>query len=114
MKRRPLTGVVAAALVAGCAGLAPAVPADECAGTRDPERGTRMAADALLVRPVSLVTTVAGTVVWVVSLPFHALAGNSDQAAKALIEEPGAYTFKRPLGDFGCCRGYSGLSCWGQ
>jgi len=70
-----------------------------------------MAADALLVRPVSLVATAAGGVVWLVSIPFHVLGGNSDEAARVLVREPGAYTFRRPLGDFRRCAHYGAPEC---
>ena len=61
--------------------------------------GALMMADALLVRPVGLVAVILGTAVFVVSLPFSALGGNTGQAAEKLIKEPAVYTFSRPLGD---------------
>lgn len=59
-----------------------------------------MAFDALIIRPVSLVSTVAGTAIYTISLPFSLLGGNERQAREKLIYEPARYTFKRPLGDF--------------
>lgn len=59
-----------------------------------------MAADVLLVRPLSLVATVAGTGLFVVSLPFSLLGQNTGDAADRLIVTPGEYTFVRPLGEF--------------
>lgn len=59
-----------------------------------------MAFDALVVRPVSLVGTLLGSVVFVASLPFSAIGGNVGQAGHRLVVEPGAFTFDRPLGDF--------------
>jgi hypothetical protein len=58
-----------------------------------------MAFDGLFVRPVSLAGTLAGTVIYVATLPFSALSGNAQQAAERLIVEPAQYTFTR---GFGC------------
>jgi hypothetical protein len=59
-----------------------------------------MIADALVARPIGLVTTVVGSAVYVVSLPFSLLGGNEKQAREKLVKEPTAFTFKRPLGKF--------------
>lgn len=59
-----------------------------------------MGLDLLLVRPLGLVSTVAGTGVFILSLPFTWLGGNVDDAARVLVADPGKYTFVRPLGDF--------------
>ncbi|MBF0285344.1 MAG: hypothetical protein HQL51_12905 [Magnetococcales bacterium] len=63
--------------------------------------------DALLCRPLGLVSTVVGTSLFVISLPFSALGGNSEQAAERLVMEPYRFTFQRPLGD-PRCPGFSG------
>lgn len=60
----------------------------------------KMIADALLVRPLGLVATVAGGVVFVVSLPFSLLGKNSGEAFDRLLVDPAAFTFTRPLGEF--------------
>jgi hypothetical protein len=86
----------------------PLYGADRGAGT---DEGLEMAADALVVRPLSLVATVVGGVVWVVSAPFHALGGNTAEATRVLLEEPAAYTFQRPLGDFSHCERYGPDGC---
>lgn len=57
-----------------------------------------VAADVILVRPVSLAAVVVGTAVFVVSLPFTIPAGGVSKAARVLISEPFAYTFQRPIG----------------
>ncbi|MGH8605616.1 MAG: hypothetical protein ACREXR_23350 [Gammaproteobacteria bacterium] len=62
--------------------------------------------DGLFVRPVSLAGTLAGTVVYIVTLPFSALSGNSQEAAERLIAEPAQYTFTR-------CFGCVGTRYWG-
>ena len=59
-----------------------------------------MVADVIIARPVGLVTTVVGSTVYVVSLPFSLLGGNEKQAREKLVKEPAAFTFKRPLGEF--------------
>jgi len=59
-----------------------------------------MVADALVARPIGLVSTVVGSAVYVVSLPFSLLGGNEKQAREKLVKEPSAFTFKRPLGEF--------------
>ena len=59
-----------------------------------------MAIDAVLIRPIGLVTTVAGTAIYAISLPFSLLGGNEQQARENLVYEPARFTFKRPLGEF--------------
>jgi len=43
---------------------------------------------------------VVGTAVFIVSLPFSALGGNTKIACQKLVKDPAKFTFKRPLGDF--------------
>lgn len=57
-------------------------------------------ADALIVRPVGLATIVAGTAIFLVSLPFAVITNDVSTAAKQLVINPVNYTFDRPLGDF--------------
>lgn len=66
------------------------------------ESGTAeaMVADTLVARPIGLVTTVVGSALYVISLPFSLLGGNEKEARKRLVNEPAAFTFKRPLGEF--------------
>ena len=61
-----------------------------------------MLIDGLIVRPASLVGTVVGTGVFLITLPFSALSGNVSEAGSRLIAEPAAYTFTRCFG----CIGY--------
>jgi hypothetical protein len=80
------------------AAAAPAAPAaSEHHATRDP---AEVAADALIVRPISLAATVVGAAAFLVALPFAAIAGDVDATGRALVGAPARYTFKRPLGDF--------------
>ena len=63
-------------------------------------KGGQMAVDAIIVRPLGLVATVLGSAFFIVSLPFSALGGNTQEAYERLIEDPAKFTFKRPLGEF--------------
>lgn len=65
----------------------------------EPGSGEAMVLDAIVFRPIGLVTTVIGGAVFLVSLPSSALGGNVGEAADKLIKEPIDYTFKRKLGD---------------
>ncbi len=68
-------------------------------GTRSVDGG-EVAADVLLVRPVSFAATAVGAAIFVVALPFAAIAGDVKGTGRALVGAPAAYTFKRKLGDF--------------
>ncbi|MFC0704557.1 hypothetical protein SAMN05216429_112115 [Marinobacter persicus] len=57
-----------------------------------------MTTDALLLRPVLLATTIVGSAVYVVSVPFAALGGNAKEAGRVLVGEPAKATFVRCLG----------------
>jgi hypothetical protein len=57
-----------------------------------------MSGDALFARPVLFATTVVGSAVYLVSLPFSLLGGNEDEARKVLVYGPAKATFKRCLG----------------
>jgi hypothetical protein len=69
-------------------------------GVEGENSGTKMAADLVIARPLGIVATVFGCAVFIVSLPFSALGGNTKQAAEKLVKEPAVFTFKRPLGKF--------------
>ena len=56
--------------------------------------------DVLIIRPVALVGTVLGTVLFVVALPFSIPSGSVNMTAKKLIVAPFKFTFTRPLGEF--------------
>jgi hypothetical protein len=60
----------------------------------------KMAGDALVVRPLGICATVIGGAVFIVSLPFSALGGNTESAYNYLLADPFNFTFNRPLGDF--------------
>lgn len=69
---------------------------DETASVSD----AAMAADAILVRPMGIVSMVAGFGLFIVSSPFSALGGNIGEAWGTLVAAPAKFTFVRPLGDF--------------
>ena len=77
-----------------------AAVAQEYFEAEDPGGG-EMIFDLCVVRPVGLVATAIGAVAFVLSSPFSALGNNIDVAGEKLVKEPAAYTFKRPLGEFG-------------
>ena len=54
--------------------------------------------DAVVARPLGIVATGAGAVVWGVSLPFSLLGGNAGEAADSLVGGPARETFVRCLG----------------
>lgn len=85
---------------AACLVLAPmfASAAEYGEGPDDTPSGGAMAFDLLIVRPVSLVATVVGTVLFVVSLPLTVIQGNVEDPAEKLVGDPARYTFTRPLG----------------
>lgn len=60
--------------------------------------GLAMAVDGVIIRPITLAATVVGAAIFVVTLPFSAIAGNSAQVAQRLVVDPAAYTFTRCLG----------------
>ena len=60
--------------------------------------GYSMAGDILIARPLLIGATVIGAGLFIVSLPFSALGGNVEDAANALVVEPGREAFVRCLG----------------
>ena len=95
-KRSLVIAVIAALLIVPFAstGLA-----EEYFEREDPSGGEMMY-DFIIVRPIGIAATVIGSVFYVVSLPFSLLGDNAGEAGEALVKEPAAYTFKRPLGEF--------------
>jgi hypothetical protein len=57
-----------------------------------------MAADALIARPLGLATTIAGTGVFIATLPFSLPSRSAGDSAWGLVGRPGGWTFVRPLG----------------
>jgi hypothetical protein len=55
--------------------------------------------DLLILRPVGLVATVGGTVIFVCSLPISLPTGSVGKTFNALMARPAIYTFWRTLGE---------------
>lgn len=70
-------------------------PGQGRAPSRDP---VEMAADALVARPAGVAATVVGAAIYVVALPFAAIAGDVKETGRVLVGGPARWTFKRPLG----------------
>ncbi|MDZ7700068.1 MAG: hypothetical protein U5R49_25135 [Deltaproteobacteria bacterium] len=58
-----------------------------------------MVADFLIIRPAGMVATAAGSILYVLSLPFSIPGGNQPEAYEKMVLEPARYTFTRPLGE---------------
>jgi len=87
-----IIGLVFSTFAAGALAQSPSQEEEAKAG--------KMVVDILLVRPLGIVSTVAGTAVFIVSLPFSAIGRNIKASAKKLVLEPAKFTFARPLGKF--------------
>jgi hypothetical protein len=95
MRSKLISGVVALLLVA-----TPLCSTAQSDDTVSGDKATDMVVDAVVMRPLGLVTTVVGVVLTVVALPFTIPSGSVQSSAHELIVKPAEYTFKRPLGDF--------------
>ena len=60
---------------------------------------TNVVVDVLVARPISFVATVAGSVLFVVSLPIAAAAHSVDATSQTLVALPARDLLKRPVGD---------------
>ena len=68
-------------------------------GIDDSPSATAMAADLLIIRPISLVATVLGTGLFILQLPLSIIIGEPPtEPARKLVAAPARYTFSRPLG----------------
>ena len=104
MKIRAGARRATAALMIGCLMLPQALWAQNAVDESPNEFA--MVGDLVVARPIGLVMTVGGAVVWLVSLPFTLMAGHASEAAETLMLGPAEATFVRCLG----CRnpGYTG------
>jgi len=94
-----LISIVAVSLLLATSTVASATDEHRYADRPDIEpNGVTMAADFLVARPLGLVTTVIGTGLFLLALPFSAMAGDIETPAHYLIQEPARFTFARPLG----------------
>jgi hypothetical protein len=67
--------------------------------TANPPSAEEMALDVVLVRPLGIVSIAAGTVFFIVSLPFTIPSRSVGVAARRLVAEPFKFTFTRPIGE---------------
>ncbi|MBL8438444.1 MAG: hypothetical protein JNM61_09620 [Zoogloeaceae bacterium] len=100
--RRAVAGMCCVVLLAGTAP-AMAQEGDMTAYPRGNADATDMMADILIVRPISVVGSVLGAALFIVTLPFTLTTQSTDEAARELLGKPLEYTFNRPLGDFDHC-----------
>jgi len=63
-----------------------------------PPSSAVVAVDAIIGRPLGLATTIAGTGVFLVTLPFSLTSESTGEAAWGMMGRPGGWTFARPLG----------------
>jgi hypothetical protein len=68
-------------------------------GIDDTPSAAAMVFDFAIVRPLGIVSTVAGLGLFVVTLPFTAPQGDAGAAAQRLVVDPAHFTFVRPLGE---------------
>ena len=64
----------------------------------NPPSSAVVAADAIIGRPLGLATTIAGTAVFLVTLPVSIPSESTAEAAWGLVGRPGGWTFVRPMG----------------
>ncbi|MGA7178707.1 MAG: hypothetical protein WBX11_03835 [Thiobacillaceae bacterium] len=95
MVRRLMAGLIAFALIA-----APWSSLADDPNTVSGDKSTDMAVDLLIMRPLGLATTVIGTALTIVALPFTIPSGSVRESAQMMIVEPAEFTFNRPLGEF--------------
>jgi len=94
--RSTLVKYALAALLSVTLAAGPALAAAQ--GNDQAPRADAMIFDALLLRPLGLVSTVFGGAVFIVSLPFTVGSGSTGAAVDKLVGAPLQYTFTRPLG----------------
>jgi hypothetical protein len=77
------------------------IPGAALANERGTDGGDDVAIilDLVVLRPVGLVATVAGVIIFVGSLPISLPTWSVGKAFNALVAKPAAYTFWRDLGD---------------
>lgn len=74
-----------------------AAASDEAAVVEKPS-ALAMAGDLVIARPLLFVTTVVGSAIYLVSLPFSLAGGNAAEAGNVLVMKPATATFVRCLG----------------
>lgn len=92
--------ILVTALTFFMAGLVPRVALSD---VTEEERDLAFLVDLAVLRPVGFVTTIAGVVLFVVSLPIAIPTLSVEKSFDILVKRPAAYTFARELGgeDYG-------------
>ena len=67
---------------------------------KDDVDGFDIAFDSVVFRPLGVVATVGGSILFFISLPISAITDSIEPAAELLVKEPYRFTFIRPLGEF--------------
>jgi hypothetical protein len=99
MKKAFVMVLVFAAITAlsGVTGWA-AEPSNDSRWTSDPPSGEAVLADALIGRPAGVGVCALGIAGAIVAFPFAVISGDTKDLWKALVVDPAAYTFRRPMG----------------
>lgn len=93
-KRSLVLMLVAVFLVVGAA-------APVMAQSKNPDEDTNagaMIVDFVIIRPLGIIATLGGTALFIITAPFAAAGGNTDQTAEQFVKRPARFTFTRPLG----------------
>lgn len=88
------------AALALCLFLGSALPVNAYAIDDEGSAGS-MIVDLVFLRVPGMVATAVGGVAFVLSLPFSAAGGNTEEAWQTLVVQPAEFTFVRPLGSTG-------------
>jgi hypothetical protein len=93
--RKSIAALAVAALLIGT------LPAPVMADTSGNEQGDDGAVvlDLAILRPIGLVATIAGTAIFIVSLPISLPTGSAGKTFNSLVKQPAKYTFYRTLGE---------------
>lgn len=67
---------------------------------KDDFTAEKMAVDLVAIRPLGIISTIAGCALYVFSLPFSLPGGNAEAVWETTVAKPAKFTFDRPLGDF--------------
>ena len=90
--------LIVAVFFLGATSLVHAAEGSYMARDREDVSAEAIIADGLLLKPAGVLATLAGTLAFVVTLPFSIPTRSVDKAAQKLIVDPARYTFVRPLG----------------
>ena len=96
-----LRGLAAALVICALLVAAPVSAASLSSNKSVDERSVPVVFDALFLRPIGLVMTIGGAVVYGVSVPFVAMTRPTDlgKPLEPLVFRPARYTFVDPIGE---------------